>query len=69
MELYQVQQLWPQGRRDEQKWRVVAATNEDEAAYKVTGERLSRDGDRRRARLRVMRLGTGSPPPTIFYAA
>ena len=47
----------------------MAARDEEEAAYKVTGERLTTDGDRRKARLRVVRLGNGSPPPTVFYAA
>ena len=38
--IYQVQ-LWPNGRWDQQPWRKVAASNEDEAAFKATGERLS----------------------------
>jgi hypothetical protein len=66
MELYEVQ-LCRQGRWDEQRWRVVAARDEDEAAYKVTGERLSKEGERRKIRVRVVRLGNGSPPPTLFY--
>jgi len=68
MEMYEVQ-IYPNGRWDRQQSRVVAARDEEEAAYKVAGERLTRDGDRRKARLRVLRLGTGSPPPTVFYAA
>jgi hypothetical protein len=40
--MYQVQ-LWPHGRWDQQKWRLVAARNEAEAAYRVTGERLSEE--------------------------
>ena len=68
MDMYQVQ-LWPHGRWDRQKWRVVAARNEAEAAYKVTGERLSEEGERRKLRIRVMRLGNGGGPPTAFYAA
>jgi hypothetical protein len=68
MDMYQVQ-LWPYGRWDRQKWRVVAARNETEAAYKVTGEQLSEGGERRKLRLRVMRLGNGGRPPTAFYAA
>jgi hypothetical protein len=47
----------------------VAARDEEEAAYKVTGERLRKDGDQTKVRLRVARLGNGSPPPTVFYAA
>ena len=66
MELYEVQLCW-RGRWDEQRWRVVAARDEDEAAYKVTGERLSKEGKRRKIRVRVVRLGNGSPPPTLFY--
>jgi hypothetical protein len=66
MELYEVQ-LCRQGRWDQQRWRVVAARDEDEAAYKVTGERLSKEGERRKIRVRVLRLGNGSPPPTLFY--
>jgi hypothetical protein len=67
MDLYQVQ-LWPHGRWDQQKWRVVAAGNEAEAAYKVTGERLSEKGERRKLRIRVMRLGNGDRSITAFYA-
>ena len=43
MDIYQVQ-LWPNGRWDRQPWRKVAASNEDEAAFKATGERLSKEG-------------------------
>jgi hypothetical protein len=68
MDMYEVQ-LCRQGRWDQQRWRVVAARDEDDAAYKVTGERLSKEGDRRKIRVRVVRLGNGSPPPTLFYAA
>jgi hypothetical protein len=68
MEMYEVQ-LCPHGRWDRQQSRIVAARDEQDAAYKVTGERLKKDGDRRKPRLRVMRLGNGSPPPTVFYAA
>ena len=68
MEMYEVQ-LCPHGRWDRQQPRIVAARDEEEAAYKVTGERLKKNGDRRKARLRVARLGNGSPPPTVFYAA
>jgi hypothetical protein len=41
----------------------------DEAAYKVTEEHLHSEGERRKVRLRVRRLGNGSPPPKLFYAA
>jgi hypothetical protein len=67
MDMYEVQ-LCPQGRWDRQRWRVVAARDEYDAAYKVTGEHLSTDGDGRRIRLRVVRLGNGSPPATVFYS-
>jgi len=68
MDMYEVQ-LYRQGRWEQQRWRVVAARDEDEAAYKVTGEHLSKEGERRKVRLRVVRLGNGSPPPTLYYAA
>ena len=67
MDMYQVQ-LWPHRRWDQQKWRVVAARSEAEAAYKVTGERLSEEGERRKLRILVMRLGKGGHPATSFYA-
>jgi hypothetical protein len=67
MEIYEVQ-LCPHGHWDRQQSRIVAARDEEDAAYKVTGERLTRDGNRGKARLRVVRLGNGSPPPTMFYA-
>jgi hypothetical protein len=49
--------------------RFVAAGDADEAAYKVTGEHLHSEGERRKVRLRVRRLGNGSPRPKLFYAA
>jgi hypothetical protein len=49
--------------------RFVAARDADEAAYKVTGEHLHSEGERGKVRLRVRRLGNGSPPPKVFYAA
>ena len=67
MDMYQVQ-LWRHRRWDQQKWRVVAARSEAEAAYKVTGERLSEEGERRKLRIRVMTLGNGGRPATAFYA-
>jgi hypothetical protein len=33
----------------------------------VTGEHLRSQGERRKVRLRVRRLGNGSPPPKLFY--
>jgi fatty acid desaturase len=48
--------------------RFVAAKDADEAAYKVSGEHLRSEGERRKARLRVRMIGYGSPPPKIFYA-
>ena len=68
MDMYEVQ-LCRQGRWEQQRLRVIAARTEEEAAYKVTGEQLRKDGERRKVRLRVVRLGNGSPPPTLFYAA
>jgi hypothetical protein len=68
MEMYEVQ-FCPHRRWDRLQARIVAARDEEEAAYKVTGERLRKDGDRRKVRLRVAKLGNGSPPPTVFYAA
>ena len=57
------------GRCEEQDARFVAAGDADEAAYKVTGEHLHSEGERRKVRVRVRRLGNGSPPPKVFYAA
>jgi len=57
------------GRCDEQDARFVAAGDADEAACKVTGEHLHSEGERRKVRVRVRRLGIGSPPPKVFYAA
>jgi hypothetical protein len=68
MELYEVQ-LCRHGRWEQQRQRVIAARDDDEAAYKVTGERLTKEGERRKMRVRVVRLGNGSPPPSLYYAA
>ncbi|HEY7245436.1 MAG TPA: hypothetical protein VH678_16325 [Xanthobacteraceae bacterium] len=68
MEIYEVE-LCRRGRWEEQHARFVAARDADEAAYKVTGEHLRSEGEPRKARLRVRRLGNGSPPPKLFYAA
>jgi hypothetical protein len=54
---------------EQQDARFVAARDVDEAAYKVAGEHLHSEGERRKVRLRVQRLGNGSPPPKLFYAA
>ena len=68
MEIYEVE-LCQRGRWEQQYARFVAAKDADEAAYKVTGEHLRSEGNRRNVRLRVRRLGNGSPPPKLFYAA
>jgi hypothetical protein len=68
MDIYEVE-LCRRGRWKQQDARFVAARDIDEAAYKVAGEHLHREGERRRLRLRVRRLGNGSPPPRLFYAA
>ena len=68
MDIYEVE-LCRRGRWEQQDARFVAARDADEAAYKVTGEHLHREGERRKVRLRVRRLGNGSPPPKLFYAA
>jgi hypothetical protein len=57
------------GRCEEEHARFVAAEDADEAAYKVAGEHLHSEGDRRKLRLRVRRVGNGSPPPKLFYAS
>ena len=68
MDIYEVE-LCCRGRWEQQDARLVAAVNADEAAYKVAGEHLQSEGERRKVRLRVRRLGNGSPPPKLFYAA
>jgi hypothetical protein len=68
MDIYEVE-LCRRGRWEQQDARFVAARDADEAAYKVTGEHLHSEGERRQVRLRVRRLGNGSPPPKLFYAA
>ena len=68
MDIYEVE-LCCRGRWEQQDMRVVAARDADEAAYKVTGIHLRSEGERRKIRLRVRRLGNGSPPPKLFYAA
>jgi hypothetical protein len=61
MDIYEVE-LCRRGRWEKQDARFVAARDADEAAYKVTGEHLHSEGERRKVRLRVRRLGNGSPP-------
>jgi hypothetical protein len=68
MEIFEVE-LCRRGRWEQQQARFVAARDADEAAYKVAGEPLRSEGERRKVRLRVKRLGNGSPPPKLFYAA
>jgi hypothetical protein len=65
MDIYEVQ-LCHRGQWQHQHARFVAAEDADEAAYKVSGERLHSEG--RKARLRVRMIGNGSPPPKVFYA-
>ena len=66
MDIYEVE-LCHRGRRERQDARFVAAGDADEAAYKVTRDHLHSEGERRKVRLRVRRLGNGSPPPKLFY--
>jgi hypothetical protein len=68
MDIYEVE-FCRRGRWEQQEARFVAAGDADEAAYKVTGEHLHNEGEGRKVRLRVRRLGNGSPPPKVFYAA
>jgi hypothetical protein len=68
MEIYEIE-LCKRGRWEQQHARFVAAQDADEAAYKLTGEHLRSEGERRKVRLRVRRLGNGSPPPKLYYAA
>jgi hypothetical protein len=65
MDIYEVE-LCRRGRWEQHDARFVAAGDADEAAYRVTGEHLHSEG--RKVRLRVRRLGNGSPPPKLFYA-
>lgn len=67
-DIYEVE-LCRHGRFEEQTARFVAAGDANEAAYKVTGKYLHSEGERWKVRLRVRRLGNGSPPPKLFYAA
>ena len=67
MDIYEVDPF-RRGRCEEEHARFVAAGDAAEAAYKVAGKHLHSEGDRRRLRLRVRRLGNGSPPPKLFYA-
>jgi hypothetical protein len=65
MEIYEVE-LCQHGRWEQQHVRFVAARDADEAAYKVTGEHLRSELERRKLRLRVKRLGNGSPQQGYF---
>jgi hypothetical protein len=67
MDIYEVQ-LCYRGHWQHQQARFVAAEDPEEAAYKVSGEHLCSEGDRRKVRLRVRMIGNGSPPPKVFYA-
>jgi hypothetical protein len=67
MDIYEVE-LCRRGRWEQQHARFVAARDVAEAAYKVAGEYLHSEGKRRKVRLRVRRLGNGSPPSKLFYA-
>jgi hypothetical protein len=68
MDIYEVE-LCRCGRWEQRDVRVVAARDAEEAAYNVTGKHLRSEGEPRKVRLRVRRLGNGSPPPKLFYAA
>ena len=74
MDIYEVE-LCRRGRWELQDARFVAARDADEAAYKVTGEHLHSEGERRKVRLReawerkptaeavLRRLRRRAPPP------
>jgi hypothetical protein len=68
VDIYEVD-LSRRGVWEEQHARFVAAGDADEAAYKVAGKHLHSQGERRKLRLRVRRLGNGSPPPKLFYTS
>ena len=65
MDIYEVE-LCRRGRWEQQDGRFVAAGDADEAAYKVTGEHLRSEGERRRVRLRVRRLGNEAHRRSCF---
>jgi putative NADPH-quinone reductase len=67
MDIYEVE-LCHRGRWEQQHARFVAASDADEAAYRVTGKHLRSEGERRKVRVRIRRLGIGSEPPKLFYA-
>jgi hypothetical protein len=67
MDIYEVQ-LCRRGQWQHQHPRFVAAEDADEAAYKVAGEPLRSEGERRKAKCRVRMIGYGSSPPKVFYA-
>jgi hypothetical protein len=65
MDIYEVE-LWHRGRWAHEHAHLVAARDADEAAYNVTGKYLRSEGERRKVRLRVRKLGIGSEPPKLF---
>jgi hypothetical protein len=67
MDIYEVE-LCHRGRWEQEHAHFVAARDADEAAYNVTGKYLRSEGERRKVRLRVRRLGIRSEPPKLFYA-
>jgi hypothetical protein len=68
--IYQVQH-WPDGRWDrEHNWQKVKASTEQEAAEKVCGLTLRREGRQSQLRARVLRFGDlKQRSATEFYAA
>ena len=66
MDIYEVE-LCHRGRWEQEHAHFVAARDADEAAYTVTGKHLRSEGERRKVRLRVRRLGIGSEPPKLFF--
>ena len=64
MEIYEVE-LCQRGRWEQQHARFVAARDADEAAYKVTGEHLRSEGDRRSVRLPREEARKRQPPTKV----
>jgi hypothetical protein len=67
MDIYEVE-FCRRGRWEQQDARFVAARDAEEAAHKVSREHLHSEGELRKVRLRVRRLGNGSSLPKQFYA-
>jgi hypothetical protein len=65
MDIYEVE-LCRRGRWQQQDPRFIAAGDADEAAYKVSREHLHSEGESRKVRVRVRKLGNGSQcgPPS-----